>query len=231
MDRGLYIAASGMLSEMVRQDLISNDLANVSTSGYKSDRAVQHSFGEMLLKNTQTGQTIGPLGEGAQIVSQRTQLDPAPIKETGEPLDFAVEGQGFFAVRTPQGVRYTRDGSFQASGANGFLTDQLGRQVLNQNGQPIRVQADGTVPAAQVGVFAVQGATKAGDAYFTGRATGRATGAVRSGALEASNVDSARTMIDMMTSLRAFESGQKAINTIDSTLEKAVTQVGSVTGT
>ena len=229
MDRGLYIAASGMLSEMVRQDLISNDLANVSTAGYKSDRAVQHSFGEMLLKNTATGQNIGPLGEGAQIVAQRTEMQQAPLKETDEPLDFAIEGPGFFAVRTPQGVRYTRDGSFQA-GANGLLEDQLGRQVLNQNGQPIRVQADGTVPDGQVGVFNVANAVKAGDAYFTGRATGRGAGTARSGSLEGSNVDSARTMIDMMSSLRAFESGQKAISTIDSTLEKAVTQVGSVTG-
>ena len=132
-------------------------------------------------------------------------------------------------MRTPQGVRYTRDGSFQ-TGANGELEDQLGRPVLNQAGQAIRVQADGTVPANQVGVFNVSGAVKAGDAYFTGRATGRATGTARSGSLEGSNVDSARTMIDMMSSLRAFESGQKAINTIDSTLEKAVTQVGSATG-
>src|SRR4051812_21386364 len=137
MDRGLYIAASGMLSEMVRQDLIANDLANVSTAGYKADRAVQHSFGDMLLKNSRTGQNVGPLGEGAQIVAQRTQLTPAPIKQTDAPLDFAVEGDGFFAVRTPQGVRYTRDGSFQA-GAGGLLVDQLGRQVLGQNGQPIR---------------------------------------------------------------------------------------------
>jgi flagellar basal-body rod protein FlgG len=230
MDRGLYIAASGMLSEMVRQDLISNDLANVSTAGYKSDRAVQHSFGEMLLKNTATGQTVGPLGEGAQIVAQRTQMQQAPLKQTDDPLDFAIEGPGFFAVRTPQGVRYTRDGSFQTS-ANGLLTDQMGRQVLNQTGQTIRVQADGTVPAGQVGVFAVANPVKAGDAYFTGRATGRAAGTAQAGSLEGSNVDSARTMIDMMSSLRAFESGQKAINTIDSTLEKAVTQVGSVNGT
>jgi flagellar basal-body rod protein FlgF len=229
MDRGLYIAASGMLSEMVRQDLISNDLANVSTAGYKADRAVQHSFGDMLLKNSRTGQNIGPLGEGAEIVAQRTQLAPAPIKDTGAPLDFAVQGEGFFAVRTPQGVRYTRDGSFQA-GAAGMLTDQLGHQVLGQNGQPIRVGANGTVPENQLGVFAVTGARKAGDANFTGRAAGRAPGTARSGALEGSNVDSARTMIDMMSSLRAFESGQKAINTIDSTLEKAVTQVGSVQG-
>ena len=65
MDRGLYIAASGMLAEMARQDLLANDLANVSTAGYKSDRASQRSFSEVMLANTRTGQAVGPLGSGA----------------------------------------------------------------------------------------------------------------------------------------------------------------------
>ena len=71
MERGLYIAASGMVSEMARQDLISNDLANASTAGYKSDTAVQGSFGELLLQNTQTGTTVGSLGQGSRIERPR----------------------------------------------------------------------------------------------------------------------------------------------------------------
>jgi flagellar basal-body rod protein FlgF len=226
MERGLYIAASGMVAEMARQDLIANDLANASTAGYKSDRAVQGSFGNLLLANTQTGQTIGSLGEGARIERQVTDLTAAPIKETGEDLDFAVEGDGFFAVQTAQGVRYTRNGQFTA-GANGRLTDQLGNAVLNQNNQPITIGADGKVPAASVGVFALNNARKAGDNFFQGTAGGRATGQVRSGALEGSGADPVRAMTDMMASLRAFESGQKVITTIDSTLNKAANQVGS----
>ena len=227
MDRGLYIAASGMLAEMVRQDLIANDLANVSTPGYKPDRAVQHSFGDVLLHNTQTGQAIGPIGLGAEITRQATDLQQAPLRQTGQPLDFAIVGDGFFAVRTPQGVRYTRDGSFQA-GPGGQLVDQLGNPVLNQAGTPLRIGAGGTVPAGSLGVFALTGERKAGDGNFTGTPRGRATGQVQSGALEGSGVDPAHTIIDMMTSLRAFESGQKAIQTIDQTLDKAATQVGQV---
>src|SRR5919206_1892524 len=142
MERGLYIAASGMVSEMARQDLIANDLANASTPGYKADRAVQGSFGQLLLRNTQTGATVGPLGLGSRIERQVTDLTAAPLRETGEPLDFAVEGDGYFAVRTAQGVRYTRNGEFTA-GANGLLVDQHGNPVLGQNGQPLRVGADG----------------------------------------------------------------------------------------
>jgi flagellar basal-body rod protein FlgF len=227
MERGLYIAASGMVSEMARQDLIANDLANASTAGYKADRAVQSSFGDLLLRNTRTGQTIGPLGEGSRIDRQVTDLTAAPIKETGEDLDFAIEGDGFFAVRTAQGVRYTRNGQFTAA-ANGTLVDQLGKQVLGPNGQPVRIGADGKVPAANVGIFAVNNARKVGDNSFTGTAGGRGPGQVRSGALEGSGADPVRAMTDMIASLRAFESGQKVITTIDSTLQKASNQVGSL---
>lgn len=227
MERGLYIAASGMVSEMARQDLIANDLANASTAGYKADRAVQGSFGDLLLRNTQTGQTIGALGEGSRIERQVTDLTAAPLKETGEDLDFAIEGDGFFAVQTAQGVRYTRNGQFTAA-ANGRLVDQLGNAVLGQNGRPITIGADGKVPAGSVGSFAVNNARKVGDNFFTGAAAGRGTGQVRSGALEGSGADPVRAMTDMIASLRAFESGQKVISTIDSTLQKASNQVGSL---
>ena len=227
MERGLYIAASGMVSEMARQDVIANDLANASTAGYKSDRVVQSSFGDLLLRNTQDGQTIGPIGSGSRIDRQVTDLTAAPIKETGEDLDFAIEGDGFFAIQTAQGLRYTRNGQFTAA-ANGRLTDQLGNPVLGQNGQPITIDADGKVPAAGVGVFAVGNARKAGDNLFTGAAGGRGAGQVRAGALEGSGADPVRAMTDMIASLRAFESGQKVITTIDSTLQKASNQVGSL---
>jgi flagellar basal-body rod protein FlgF len=226
MDRGLYIAASGMLSEMARQDLLANDLANSSTPGYKADRAEQRSFQDVLLTNTRTGAAVGPVGPGAFISRQNTDLTAAPLKETGEPLDFAVTGDGFFAVRTPQGVRYTRNGAFQ-TGPTGDLVDQLGRPVLSQQGQTVRVGADGSVDPTKLGVFNVRTPNKAGDSLFTGTAAGKATGVPRSGALEGSGVDPAHTMIDMMASLRAYESGQKAIQTIDATLDQAATKVGS----
>jgi len=226
MERGLYIAASGMVSEMARQDLIANDLANASTPGYKSDRAVQGSFGRLLLSNTQTGAAVGPLGMGSRIERQVTDLSAAPLRETGEDLDFAVEGDGCFAVRSGQGVRYTRNGQFSA-GANGLLVDQLGNHVLGQNGQPVRIGADGKVAEGAVGVFALRNPQKTGDAMFQGTATGRGTGQVRSGALEGSGAEPVRAMTDMIASLRAFESGQKVITTIDSTLGKA-SQIGSL---
>jgi len=229
MERGLYIAAAGMVAEMVRQDQIANDLANAATPGYKADRAEQQSFSDLLLQNTKTGQTIGPLGSGPVITKQVTDFEPEPLRATNEPLDLAISGDGFFAVQTSRGVRYTRNGAFQ-SGADGTLVDALGNHVLSTTGKTVKVADDGTIVPSQVGVFTVSSPTKEGDALFAGKAAGKATGEVRSGALESSGVDAGRTMVDMMASLRAFEAGQKAIQTIDQSLQLAAGQVGNLPG-
>jgi flagellar basal-body rod protein FlgG len=229
MERGLYIAASGMLSEMVRQDQIANDLANASTPGYKADRATTRSFGDILLANSVTGQTIGPLGLGSQIDRIVTDTSPAPARETGEPLDFAVVGEGWFGVQTPQGTRYTRNGQFAVS-PQGTLIDGMGNPVMGQGGGPIQVGPDGRVDPRQVGIFNLTNARKMGDNYVTGAAGGAATGSVRQGALEGSNADPARSMVDMIASFRAFESGQRVIRTIDETLAKASNVVGGLPG-
>jgi flagellar basal-body rod protein FlgF len=229
MDAGLYIAASGMLAEQVRQDQLANDLANSATPGYKSDTATQRSFGQLLLSSTSTGQVIGPLSTGVTIDKIVTDLTPAALRHTGQPLDFAVSGSGFFAVRTTAGIRYTRDGQFSSS-AQGLLVDAQGNQVLGQGGAPIRVSAKGSVAATALGVFNLTAATKQGYNLFTGTAAGKATGTVRQGELEQSGVDPIHTMVDMIASLRAYESGQKAIQSIDSTLQTSATAVGSMGG-
>jgi flagellar basal-body rod protein FlgF len=226
MERGLYIAATGMMAEMVRQDQIANDLANGSTPGYKADRSTQASFGQVLLSNTVSGQAVGALGMGAQIDSIVMDASPAPIRDTGEPLDFAIQGDGWFGVQTPQGVRYTRNGQFALSPA-GVLIDGMGNPVLARGGGPVRAGRDGAVDADRLGVFNVTGARKVGDSYVTGAAGGQADGIVRVGALEASNAEASRSMVDMIASFRAFEAGQRVIRTIDETLQKAANTVGA----
>lgn len=227
MDLGLFIAASGMVAEQTRQDQLSNDLANSTTPGYKPDESPQHSFGKVLLANTEGGAAIGELDEGVAVGATYTDLSPASIQETGEPLDFAIQGAGFFAVQTPGGVRYTRDGQFSVSSA-GVLTDVNGNPVLDQGGAQVKVPASGVLPVGAIGVFEVQGAAKQGENLFTGTAAGRAAGAARQGALEASGVDAAKVMIEMIGSMRSFQSGQQAVQAIGATLQEASTQVGSL---
>jgi flagellar basal-body rod protein FlgF len=227
MDLGLDIAASGMIAEQARQDQIANDLANASTPGFKPDETPQHSFGEVLMANTEGGAAVGSVNEGVALGKTFTNMTPGTMQETGEPLDFAIEGSGFFAVKTAQGVRYTRDGQFTTS-ARGILTDSGGDPVLGAKGAPIKVSAAGMVAASAVGVFEVPGAVKQGENLYTGKAAGKASGTVRQGSLEGSGVDAAKAMIEMITSLRSFQSGQQAIQAISQTLQEAASQVGSM---
>src|ERR1700759_8885 len=229
MDPGLYIAASGMLAEQVRQNQLSNNLANASTPGYKPDQAEQQSFGSLLLSNPSTGQQVGTINTGVRIDKVVTDTSPSTLNQTGQPLDFGIAGPGYFPVPTAKGVRYPRDGQFQ-SDASSQLTDSQGNLVLGQNGQPITVSSKGTVPASALGVFNVPNAAKQGDNLFSGASTGRAGGVVRQGELEASGVDPVQTMTDMIASLRAYQAGQSAIQSIDQTMQENAQSVGSLGG-
>ncbi len=132
MDIGLDIAATGMVAEQARQDQLSNDLANASTPGFKPDETPQHSFGAILLANTEGGEAVGSVDEGVALGKTYTNMTLAgTMQETGEPLDFAIVGSGFFAVKTAAGTRYTRDGQFTVS-SKGVLTDTNGNPVLER---------------------------------------------------------------------------------------------------
>jgi flagellar basal-body rod protein FlgF len=228
MERGLYIAASGMLAELRRQDQIANDLANAATPGYKSDRSTQQSFGDILLANRQTGQTIGSLGLGVQVDQTTTDWSPQALRQTDDPLDFAIQGEGFFAVRTGQGVFYSRNGQFTLS-PQGTLTTARGDIVLGPGGAPVQAGADGKVDPRNVGVFNLNNPAKVGDNLISGQQTGAATGTVESGMLEGSGANPARSMVDMIASFRAFEATQKVVRTLDDTLQLASSKVGSLT--
>lgn len=229
MDSGLYLAASGMLAEQTRQNQLSNDLANASTPGYKADHGEQQSFGALLLSNTATGQSIGSIDTGVRIDRTIADLTPAALHHTGRPLDFGISGAGFFGVQTASGPRYTRDGQF-ASNAQSRLVDSSGNLVLGSGGQPVTVSATGTVPASALAVFNVPNAAKQGSNLFTGTAAGRGTGVVQQGELEQSGIDPVQTMTDMIASLRAYQAGQSAIQSIDQTMTLDAQSVGSLGG-
>jgi flagellar basal-body rod protein FlgG len=240
MDRGLYIAASGMLAEQTRQDQVANDLANASTPGYKADRSAQASFGRLLLENRATGQPIGTLDLGARIAAVRTDMTAGSLKETGSSLDVALDGEGFLTVQTGAGTRYTRDGQL-AVDPQGRLATATGYPLLDDSGRPITVggtnglhiAADGTVSRsggriARLGVASLTSPLKEGDTLFAGTPGRRPAGtAVRQGFLEGSGVNAATAMVEMITSLRTFESDQKAIQTIDETLQKGIQAGGA----
>jgi flagellar basal-body rod protein FlgG len=158
-----------------------------------------------------------------------TDTSPTTLNQTGQPLDFGIAGTGYFAVRTGSGIRYTRDGQFSSNNQS-QLVDQQGNLVLGQNGQPITVSNKGTVPATALGVFNVPNVTKQGTNYFSGASTGKGGGTVHVGELEASGVDAVQTMTDMIASLRAYQAGQSALQSINQTMQEDAQSVGSIQG-
>ena len=161
MWRGLYTAAAGMIQETQRTDVISNNLANVNTNGFKRDVAVSEEFEPMLIRRINDkdmrndvtsfkgfsvgGQPpiVGTLGLGSEIAEIATDRSQGNFETTGNPYDIAIAGNGYLEVQTPQGVRYTRDGALFRSAA-GQLQNVRGQAILGTNGQPINIPANTT---------------------------------------------------------------------------------------
>ena len=153
MIRGWHTAASGMRAQQWRLDAVANNLANVDTDGYKKDVAAFKAFPEMLIRRQEddgvylhpfgsadAAPIIGKMGAGVELNELYTNFTQGSLKETTSDFDLALDGKGFFAVTTPWGERYTRNGSFQL-GKEGFLETKEGYPVLGENG-PIRVKAN-----------------------------------------------------------------------------------------
>src|SRR5690554_732390 len=145
MLRGLYTAASGMLVQTAKTDMLSNNLANVDTAGFQRQTPHVYSFPEMLISRVHNGTStpVGTLGTGAVVDGDRSSFMPGAIKNTSNPLDTALVGPGFFAIETPDGPRYTRDGRFVIN-PSGFLVTHDGNRVRGENG-PIVISGEQVV--------------------------------------------------------------------------------------
>lgn len=247
MIRGMYVATSGMQTQMKRMDVVSNNLANIDTKGYKSDNLLSRSFGEILneklkdpnIVNVRTLET----GAGVHIDEVHTLFKQGPLEQTNRSCDLSILGEGFFVVDTPQGERYTRAGNFTLD-ALGYLTTNEGYRVLSENGHvfvgndKFTVSADGTLTA--------QGAThKLRVVTFDNNQTLRKQGSnlfysiggqpydatnfqIKQGYLENSNVDLTTQIIEMINISRNFETNQRVVRMMDETLGKAVNEIGRV---
>lgn len=244
MIRGLYTSASGMLTELARNDVASNNLANSNTTGYKKDTTIIKSFPEMLIKRIekqeepfQTGyKTVGRLGTGVIVDEVVTVHDQGQIKESSNPLDFALGGDGYFVVDTPAGERYTRNGAFTLD-AEGYLVTSEGHYVLGQRGRihlgnsEVAVDKQGNITADGVAVdtfrlvyFEDQSQLiKQGDSLFAGgQPVEGFNGQIIQRATEASNVNPINEMVNLITIMRAYEANQKMIQAHDTTLGQAI---------
>ena len=246
MIRGIYTAASGMLAETTRADTIANNLANGNTAGYKKDVAISKDFASLLIQRINDGPeapVIGSLGVGTLIDEIATIHDTSSMRSTGNQLDFAIEGRGYFAVQTPAGIRYTKNGTFTRN-AQGQLVTNDGYQVLGTNG-PIQLP-DGSINVNNNGQISIDGANvetfrviefanerellKEGSSLFRAPDNGTAstTSKVEQGYLEQSNVNIVSEMVNLISGYRAYELNSKTVQTHDELLNKVVNDVGKV---
>jgi flagellar basal-body rod protein FlgG len=245
MLRSLYISASGMLAQRSTMDVITNNLSNLDTIGYKRDSLETRSFGDVLLSriNDPSGNNgvIGPLSLGVHPDTVNTDFSEGPLEPTGRTADLALQGDGFFTVETPQGLRYTRSGNFQVD-KDGYLCTSEGYYVRGTNGrihvgsQDFTVGSDGTITSAggnyklQIVQFANNTALrKVGNNLYSGPAVASlANCGVMQGYLEHSNVDLSTEMVNMITVSRNYEANQRMVSMINGTLDKACNEVGRV---
>lgn len=224
-------------------EMLANNLANVETGGYKADREFFSLYtGDDATSDPQTGD----VATVPVIESQWTDLSQGVIRQTANPLDFAIQGEGMFAVQTAGGVRYTRNGSFRLS-PSGTLTSsdgnpvlaQGGGQIAVQQGLPVDVLPDGTVQQGgqaigqmQVVSFDPESIAKEGLNYFAPLAGAQgkaASGAVLQGKLEQSNVGAAESSVRLVAIMRQFEMLQKAMNLGNELNRRAIEEVARVT--
>ncbi|HWR38006.1 MAG TPA: flagellar basal-body rod protein FlgF [Patescibacteria group bacterium] len=257
MIRGIYTAASGMIVESLRNDVIANNLANVDTAGYKKDVTISKDFASLLLRRINDGKDapeIGSMGVGALVDKVATIHTDGALKLTGNELDLAISGNGFFSIETPNGVRYSRNGSFTRN-AQGELVTQTGNRVLGTNNTPIILGAgnaanangvkalftkDGRVYVDNLEVAQLQMVEFADpqrqldkEGYNLYKApdgvTGQAfTGQITQGVLETSNANVVTEMVNMIAGQRAYETNAKVVQSQDELLDKAVNDVGAV---
>lgn len=244
---GMLEAVRGCVKEEMRADVIANNLANAAVIGFKRDKI---SFQNMLQGAGSQGSNnkmgVSVQGQDPNLVRMQTDFSDGPLRATGNSLDLAIEGKGFFKIQTAGGIRYTRKGNF-SSDVQGLLVTQDGNPVLGKGG-PIsingtnvvidktgKVLVDGAevgqldlVDFAKPGLLKKDGATLFRVAEGTEELPLPEPTTVRQGYVEDSNVNVSEEMVSMIHSLRAFESYQKAIHVMDGLNNRAINEVSKL---
>lgn len=257
MLKGLYAAHSGMINEQNRMNVLTNNLANSATTGYKKEGSTSQSFDAVLaykIKDTSEipnlPKRLGVNNPGVKIGENYTDYTQGSFKITENPLDVALTGDGFFAIEFTNkngeiSTKYTRDGSFTMN-TDGFLVSKNGDYVLGENGriqldplQETLIETDGSIiqdeeTVDQLNIVDFEDYNYLehyGENYYQlveGAQEIEPDIKVNSGYLEMSNVQIVSEMVEMITVTRAYESNQKILKTYDASLEISANQLGKV---
>ncbi len=236
MDPAYYVAAGSLKARTTQLEVLSNNLANVSTTGFKPERTFFSVFNKARSSSRDLPFT-GPVNDGTALAGRGIDMRQGALQLTSGPLDLALEGNAFFTLQTPEGPQVTRDGRF-GLGPGGQLQSRDGRPLLGKNGQPIQVDPMGERVAVGRDGTVSQGATILGQldlrAYAdpsalrhigsglfdpTGAQAAPAQATVAQGYLEQSGVDMAGAMVEMIRLNRLYEMSMKVASTLANDLD------------
>lgn len=243
MENATYIALSGQMAVQRQMDVIANNLANSSTAGFKGEEML---FSQYLVQPRGAGNPLAFVEDAGTV----RDLRQGPIAKTSNPLDLAISGQGYFAVQTPLGTRYTRNGHFQLDSQGQVVTNQ-GYALLGTNGQPlivpvnsrsITVAADGTVSVGQTGGLgtnigqvqlvdfaAPQAVTpSANGLWVTDQTPQPANATVQQGMIEESNVQPVVELTRMMSVARESAMAKNFLDEEDQRRSNAIDKLSQV---
>ncbi|MHB1125916.1 MAG: flagellar hook-basal body protein [Bacillota bacterium] len=251
MIRGLYTATTGMVVQQIKQEVISNNLANVETPGFKREEVTTKPFPQVMLEWQSVDAALKPIRENMGEITLGTMVDemvsifePGVVEETGNPLDISLLGDGFLTVETDQGRRYSRNGSLRVD-AGGYLATPDGDYIMGSNGRirvgsgEVIIDAAGRVRAGSedVGTLAVVSFADPSKLQKTGDNLWEApadllpqpvTTRIKQGSLEKANVNLVTELVNMLAVTRAYEANQKMIQAQDEMLGKSVNELGSI---
>lgn len=250
MFKGFYNLTSGMLTQRQRLNTIANNLTNITTPGFKGGTHVIGNFNDVLYSRVGNQENSGyqPIGNQSYIVATDeivTDYTQGALEQTGIALDFAIDGEGFFALRNANGeTMYTRSGSFSMD-EQGYLCYSGFGRVLGSDGNELRVMTDKITGDTDGNIYATNGYHLGRIGVFTFEDTAQLeyndqglligaegqvndTAVVRWGFLERSNVDMISQMTEMLSSQRAFQSAAQVTKIYDSLMSKITNEIGKV---
>ncbi len=245
MSGGMYLAAAGAMAQQSRLEVLANNIANIDTTGFKAERTVfRVENADEPAQAQETEGEIQPLSPYSPPFETRVDFSQGALHQTGNPLDVAISGNGFFSVQTPEGIQYTRQGSFSLNDQGALVTPD-GYTVEGEGGA-ITIEA-GTVDIDMTGGIFVDGdevgrlkiteidnpqtLKKTGNGRFmptdaTIAAPAPETANVSQGYLESANVSPILAMTEMIETTRVFEAYQKVIQSADEATQTSLKDIG-----
>ena len=234
MYKGIYIALSGAVLKRRNLDISAQNIANANTSGFKKERI---SFKDYIIPVDNNVNGVVDGRTMTELSRVETDFSEGPKAGTGNPLDLAINGEGFFAL---EGDRYTRNGSFMIS-SDGYLATKSGVNVMGEGGpleivgSNVDITSSGEIIVDEISIGNLkivdfpdkEMLNKLGDGMFTAEEDGvEANATVSQGFLEKSNVNVIQEMVKMLKSTREFESYQKMIHAFDEAASKTINEMG-----